>query len=631
MRRWLTVTAYGALCLGALTSGFSLSALLDDVVEETATIRSSGRDDVVWQVNQYRFELSALIRAIDAYYHGWGDVTIDDVRDRLDVLWGRVDATGQGVMGRILESIDGAEEVVDQSRAALQQVEAIVVGGTTVTEADLARVTEALYALEPALRNWAYNALDYRHSLSAGRASRFQARTEQIGLLSAGMALCAAAVVVLLLFERSRISRLRNDLARRFRDSTEALRQSEQRFRRLTESAPEAVVVLDVASGTLVEANESAETLFGLEPDRLIGARPHELSPAVQPDGRRSEDAAKAYLEQAIRGETPTFEWMHLHSSGREVPCEIRLVAMPSGTTLHVRGSMIDISERQRTERELARYRQELEALVEERTDELVAAQRELLRTERLATIGELTGTVSHELRNPLGTISTNFRLLRYRLDTSDQRIQRSLERIERNIGRCVKIIDELLDFARIRDLSPTVTDVDPWLASVLAELSAPAAVALQIDLDANASARMDPERMRQVVVNLVENAFHATSEGLAPEARGTVTVRSRASEDAVHIEVEDTGPGIAPGDRERIFEPLFSTRSFGIGLGLPLVRRIVEQHDATIEVCEGQNQQGTRFIVNLARVEGLPSSESEAQHPPAAPRKASINRAVGR
>ena len=145
----------------------------------------------------------------------------------------------------------------------------------------------------------------------------------------------------------------------------------------------------------------------------LIGAAPAQLSPPVQPDGRPSAEAARDYIERALQGETPSFEWVHTKGNGEDVPCEIRLVAMPAGDHMHVRGSLVDISERRRSERELAQYRDRLEALVEERSAELVMAQRELLRSERLAAIGELTGTVSHELRNPLGTISTSFGLLR--------------------------------------------------------------------------------------------------------------------------------------------------------------------------------------------------------------------------
>lgn len=133
----------------------------------------------------------------------------------------------------------------------------------------------------------------------------------------------------------------------------EALRVSESRYRTMIEHAPEAIVVLDLDKNAFAEANRNAEILYGYTREELLHLNPVELSPPFQPDGRPSEEAARDFVQAAINGETPTFEWMHRNSTGKEIPCEIRLVRMPSPHGRLVRGSVTDIRDRKRAEEAL--------------------------------------------------------------------------------------------------------------------------------------------------------------------------------------------------------------------------------------------------------------------------------------
>ncbi|HYP66241.1 MAG TPA: EAL domain-containing protein, partial [Steroidobacteraceae bacterium] len=126
---------------------------------------------------------------------------------------------------------------------------------------------------------------------------------------------------------------------------------SAARYRLLVDHAPEAIVVLDVDSGRFVDANDNAQKFFGLERARLLAVGPLELSPPQQPDGAPSEQRAAAYIQQALDGAVPAFEWAHYDGARNEVICEVRLVRLPSGNRRLVRGSIADISERKRTER----------------------------------------------------------------------------------------------------------------------------------------------------------------------------------------------------------------------------------------------------------------------------------------
>lgn len=244
-----------------------------------------------------------------------------------------------------------------------------------------------------------------------------------------------------------------------------------------------------------------------------------------------------------------------------------------------------DITARKHAEEELAGHRERLEEIVEERSKELGEAQRELVRSERLAAIGQLTGTVSHELRNPLGTIRSSFAIVGNHLQSSHGPVARALERIERNIDRCVTIIDELLAYTRVRDVHPEPVAIDEWLTELVIDEDIPDAISVVLDCQSGETVPMDRERLRRAILNLLQNAWQACTEGEHDCPQATVAITTRVVDGALLLRVADNGPGIPEDIRERIFDPLFSTKSFGVGLGLPLVRQIVEQHGGEITV----------------------------------------------
>jgi two-component system cell cycle sensor histidine kinase/response regulator CckA len=139
------------------------------------------------------------------------------------------------------------------------------------------------------------------------------------------------------------------------RQAEAALRESEERFRLLVDHAPEAIVLLDVETGRFIHSNPAAERLFGLSAADLARLGPVELSPPVQPDGQPSETKARAVIAAALAGEKPVFEWMHRDATGRDIPCEVRLLRMELGGRTIVRGSVLDISERKAAEARIHR------------------------------------------------------------------------------------------------------------------------------------------------------------------------------------------------------------------------------------------------------------------------------------
>jgi signal transduction histidine kinase len=306
-------------------------------------------------------------------------------------------------------------------------------------------------------------------------------------------------------------------------------------------------------------------------------------------------------------GSTELFRWStakgettYRLSDGRWMAVE--RYPLPDGTNL---GIWIDITAVKEAEQQLREAAELLERRVAERTAELQQAQAQLVERERLSIIGQLTATVAHELRNPLSSIRNTVFSLRQTEAGKAADAERSLARIERSIGRCTRIIGELLDYSRLRELRCERRGFDDWLREVIAEQAAPRSVAIAWDLRAGAAVvSFDPDRFRQVIVNLFENAVQAMTEA-APgvESSGvaspTITLRTRMLGQELEFALEDNGPGIGPETLARVFEPLFSTKHAGTGLGLPTVKQIVEQHGGAITLASTIGA-GTRALIRL-------------------------------
>ena len=232
--------------------------------------------------------------------------------------------------------------------------------------------------------------------------------------------------------------------------------------------------------------------------------------------------------------------------------------------------------------------------------EQLVAAQSDLLRKERLAAIGQVTATVGHELRNPLGSIRTALAVVKKLARGEDPMMKESLEISDRGITRCDAIISDLLDFTRIRELNREPMAIDGWLRTVLEEHGLAEPVRLRLELEAGIEMPLDRERLRRVVVNVIDNACHAMDGKEPAEDRAPLlTVGTRVNGTRLEITIRDTGHGMAPEVTAKAFEPLFSTKAFGVGLGLPLVKEIMEQHGGGVEITS-QEERGTEVVLWL-------------------------------
>lgn len=209
---------------------------------------------------------------------------------------------------------------------------------------------------------------------------------------------------------------------------------------------------------------------------------------------------------------------------------------------------------------------------------------------EKLKTLNKVSATVSHELRNPLGSMRTSTHIIRQLtdLDNSDPRLSKALLRIDRSIDRCNRIVDEFLHFTSISQLQLESIKIDEWLEKLIRNYPKPATIRLQTQFQlADIDLSIDPHYLHQALINIIENAYQAlltddaTNEGNRTEKIMSMTTTAEA-ERAV-ITIHDNGPGISADILPYVFEPLFSNKNFGIGLGLSTSKKIIERHGGGI------------------------------------------------
>ncbi|OGU09212.1 MAG: hypothetical protein A2075_00050 [Geobacteraceae bacterium GWC2_58_44] len=262
--------------------------------------------------------------------------------------------------------------------------------------------------------------------------------------------------------------------------------------------------------------------------------------------------------------------------------------------------------------REIAERKQAEEAL--RRTQE------ELVRNEKLAVLGQLSGSVGHELRTPLGVMSNAVYFLKTVLADAGETTCEYLEIIKEEIHTSQRIITDLLDFARTK--TPQVKAVTAWelVNESLGRCVIPECVQVHADLpDTLPRVNVDPLQMGQVLQNLVTNGVQAMPDGgaLLISARGVSgsnselkTQNPKLDGDFIEISVADTGEGISPENMDKLFQPLFTTKAKGIGLGLVVCRHLTEANGGRIEV-ESRIGEGTTFAVILPAGEGGTWTES--------------------
>ncbi|MCS7098536.1 MAG: ATP-binding protein [Candidatus Methanomethyliaceae archaeon] len=258
----------------------------------------------------------------------------------------------------------------------------------------------------------------------------------------------------------------------------------------------------------------------------------------------------------------------------------------------------IDISDRKYLEEELKnkildleKYSKNLEKIIEEKS-------KALLEKERLATIGEMALMIGHDLRNPLQAIVYSLYLMRRNFDNKLS-IQEHIDRIYSSLEYMNKIVSDLQDFARPIKMSSKNVNLRKIFENVLSSIRIPENVNVVLDVDSMSEGEMDERLISRALMNLIINAIQAMPNG------GTLKLSAKIEENSIKIIVEDTGIGMSEEVLKNIFKPFYTTKPKGMGLGLCIVKRLIEEHKGKIEV-KSELGKGTKFIIEIPKVNNI-------------------------
>jgi signal transduction histidine kinase len=235
-----------------------------------------------------------------------------------------------------------------------------------------------------------------------------------------------------------------------------------------------------------------------------------------------------------------------------------------------------------------------------ERTKELDEAQERLIRMERLAILSQMASKVGHELRNPLAAIKNAAYFLNIVLEEPDPKVKEMLEILERKVNTCERIISSLLDFGRTKPPAWQKVDINDTIKEALSRATVPPNVEVVSQLDETLPIiRADPNQLGQAFGSIILNAIQAMPEGGQLVVKTAEVSENLPQSEWVAISFADTGVGIPKENLDKLFEPLFTTKAKGIGLGLAVTKTLVEGHGGTIEV-QSEVEKGSTFTVRL-------------------------------
>ncbi len=257
-----------------------------------------------------------------------------------------------------------------------------------------------------------------------------------------------------------------------------------------------------------------------------------------------------------------------------------------------------EITVRITAEKELARHRDDLENLVAERTRALEDAQAQIVASERLIVMGQFAGTVAHEIRNPLAIISNSVYFLQNKIVTDDPKIRSYMERIRNQVNRTAEIIDNMMRLTRLGEPVRKQFDLIGALRDGHDAAKAPEYVNTVWSVPKRPYfINADIDQIKIAFKNVIRNAIQAMPTG------GTLSISVKTETDETGdwaaIRFEDKGEGISPGEIDKIFQPLYTTKSYGMGFGLPIAKMVVDKHGGSIDVTSQQGK-GTLFTIRL-------------------------------
>jgi two-component system sensor histidine kinase HydH len=350
---------------------------------------------------------------------------------------------------------------------------------------------------------------------------------------------------------------------------------SEERYRALFERANDGIVIVSAGNRSVIEVNEKFCELFGCRPQDLVGKNINEI------DWRTKGDVDGDTLANALNDHNCSDKELSIHTSkGVPLPVSVSCSALSMDEERLLVLLVRDWSIRKR-----------LEAEKEE-------MQRQLFHNEKISALGRVAAQVAHEVKNPLAGLLLYAMHLKTKLSDKLTESEIALcDRIINSINHLVGTTEQILSFARPVSLSPRPVDLNGVVRKVC-QLLQPQINAYRIDehlelADTEVPTLLDESSITSALINLTLNAIQSMPDG------GRLTVKTSRVNGTSQLTIADTGHGMTAEQIEKVFEPFYTTKSQGLGLGMPYAKKVIEQHRGAIHI-ESRQQAGTQIIIKL-------------------------------
>jgi len=370
---------------------------------------------------------------------------------------------------------------------------------------------------------------------------------------------------------------------------------SERRFRTILETTLEGFWQLS-NTGKIITVNPSLCSILGGKRDDIVNK-----SIYVFVD-KENEKLLRQQKKIRKKGVKSSYELKMIGVDKREIYCLVKATPYydEQGKKIGSFAMITDITERKKDEEELKRLKLDLEQEVNLKTNDLIRAQDQLLQSEKLAAIGKLGGTVAHEFRNQLGVMRNSAYFLKMKIKDKDEKVQKHLKIMEAEIVQTDKIIESILTFARVTTPKAELIDLKKLIVSIIGKVALSKTYGVSVDVeipDTCPPVSGDKIQLTQVFMNILKNAFDAVGEG------GAVCISAMEEEKQIACVIQDDGPGMSAEVQSKIFEPLFTTKARGTGLGMPTVKMLIERNNGEIRI-DSKEGSGATITVYLPKAE---------------------------
>jgi len=360
----------------------------------------------------------------------------------------------------------------------------------------------------------------------------------------------------------------KNDLTEKLETTFNELEKNEQKFRELYETSPDLYRSINT-EGKILDCNWRYAQRLQYKKEEVIGAS---IFDHVSED--TMDQLKKSFERWKQNGISNNHEVQMKRKDGST------FTALVSASSIYDKNGNLIASNT--TIKDLTEINRVKEQILEE-------------KIKRLTSIGELSARIAHDLRNPMSVIKNTIELVEEELDVKhDVSLSKKFKRIERAITRINHQVENVLDFVKSKPLQFENTSLSSILNYVIDKINVPSDVTINLPKN-DVKIYCDFEKLEVVFINLIANAIQAMSN------HGEINVRFTDEENQTVIEIQDSGPGVPSELLPKIFDPLFTTRQVGTGLGLPSCKNIVEKHNGTIEV-KTKLGEGTTFVIKLPK-----------------------------